>query len=119
MADEDYIKGRLKRWGEWCARRESGGLGYPRECPYTRMQARSGVGFSSPEVDGEAVETERAVCELPEHLRETIRSYYVRPGTVEQKARDLRCGRDTVYARIERAIPLLAGWLQSASKKKR
>lgn len=118
MADEDYIRERLRRWGEWCARRESGGFGYPRECSYTRMQARSDVGLVSPEFDDEAVETERAVASLPDYLRDTVRSYYVAPGTVEQKARDLRIGRDTIYARIERSIPLLLGWLRSAVKKK-
>lgn len=116
--DIDYIKQRLARWGEWNARRESGGLGFPRECSYTRMQARSEVGLTAPEIDQEAVETEHAVAELPEYLRETVRSYYVKPGTVEQKARDLRCGRDTVYARLERAFPLLSDLFGALARKK-
>lgn len=117
--DSDYIRERLAKWGEWSARRESGGLGFPRECSYTRLQARSGEGFAaSPDVDSDAMDTERAVNELPEHLRDTVRAYYVKPGTVEQKARDLRCGRDTVYSRIERALPLLAEWFRAQLRKK-
>lgn len=119
MNDEsDYIKARLARWGEWCARRESGGLGYPRECSYTRLQARSDAGLISPEINAEAVETERAVAALPDYLRDTVRSYYVAPGTVEQKARSLRCGRDTIYARIERAIPVLIEFFRKTVKQK-
>lgn len=119
MVDEsDYIKARLARWGEWCARRESGGLGFPRECSYTRLQARSDSGLISPEINAEAVETERAVAALPDFLRDTVRSYYVEPGTVDQKARSLRCARDTIYARIDRAIPLLIGWFRKTIKQK-
>lgn len=116
--DDDYIKQRLVRWGEWNARRESGGLGFPRECPYTRMQARSGPGISSPEIDQEAIDTERAVTELPDYLRETVRAYFVATGTVEQTARHLRVSRDTVYARIKRSLLLLSEWFQTWPRKK-
>lgn len=119
MGDEsDYIKRRLVQWAEWSLQRDSGGLGFPRECPYTRMQARSGTGgFFSPDIDVDAMEIEEAVRDLPDHLRLTIRVFYVAPGTIEQKARDLGCCRQRVYGRIERAHAMILGWLNLRRKK--
>jgi len=119
MANDEYIKTRMQQWAEWAAMRESGALGYPRECSYTRMQARSGSsGFHSPDIDMEAMEIEDAVRVLPEYLRATVREYYVKGGTVEQKAKVLCCHRDTLYARINQAHLIISGWLSSSSKKK-
>lgn len=117
MASDEYIKARLNQWAEWSLQRSSGGLGYPRECPYTRMQARSGGGFVSPDIDVDAMEIESAVSELPEPFRTTVRVFYVAPGTVEQKAADLRCHRDTVHSRIQRAHIIILGWLDLRRKK--
>lgn len=116
--NDEYIKARLIQWSMWVLQREGGGLGFPRECSYTRMQARSGsVGFSSPEVDMDAMEMEQAVCALPEYLRDTVRQFYVAPGTIDQKARALGCHRTRVYARIEVAHGMILIWLNSSRKK--
>lgn len=114
---DEYIKTRLQQWAEWSAMRESGAAGYPRECSYTRIHGRSGSpGFFSPDIDMEAMQIEDAVRELPDYLRTTVREYYVEPGTVEQKARALRCSRDTIYARLASAHMAISNWLRSHRK---
>ena len=112
MANDEYIKIRMQQWAEWAVMRESGAIGYPQECSYTRMQACSGSsGFHSPDIDLEAMEIEDAVRVLPEYLRSTVREYYVKPGTIEQKAKKLQCNRDTIYARIKQAHTMINSWL--------
>ena len=41
----DALDIRLANWADWVMRREDGGLGFPKECPYTRLQGRSEGGF--------------------------------------------------------------------------
>jgi DNA-directed RNA polymerase specialized sigma24 family protein len=119
MASDDYIKTRLNQWAEWSLQRDSGGVGFPRECSYTRMQARSGsAGFTSPDIDVDAMEIESAVNELPEPFRTVVRVFYIAPGTVEQKARDLGCHRTRVYSRIETAHAMILGLVESRKRKK-
>ncbi len=117
MADE-YIKVRMQQWAEWLLQRESGGLGFPSECSYTRMQQRSdSSGCISPNIDVDAMQVEDAVRELPSYLRDTARAFYVAPGTIEQKAKALRCHRDTVYARIEKVHVFVLNCLALRPKK--
>lgn len=111
MAFNTYINSRLNIWAQWSLQRTSGGLGFPSECPYTRLAARTSNGLTSPAINEEAWLVEKAVQSLPDYLKETVRVFYIGKGTVEQKAKDLRCSRDTVYARIERAHGQIMDWL--------
>ena len=116
MVDE-YIKGRMQQWAEWLLQRESGGLGFPSECSYTRMQQRSdSSGSISPNIDVDAMQIEKAVGELPDYLRQTAREFYVAPGTIEQKAKALRCHKDTIYSRLEKIHSFVSNWLASCKK---
>ena len=116
--NNEDIKTRMMQWAEWSALREAGAAGYPRECSYTRMQPRApGAGFHTPDVDMDAMAIDRAVHELPSLIRLTVHEYYIRPGTIEQKARALRCNRDTVFARINAAHLLIPVLLESFRKK--
>ena len=105
-----YINARLNAWAEWHARRGDSGLGFPRECSYTRLQARSGSGFKA-EVDDAAWETHRGVNALIIERRAAVFSFYVRRGLVIQKARDCGCSVATLYRRIDAAHQDLLGWL--------
>lgn len=117
MADE-YIKGRMQQWAEWLLQRESGGLGFPSECSYTRMQQRSdSSGCISPNIDVDAMQVEDAVRQLPDYLRQTAREFYVASGTIEQKAKALRCHRVTIHTRIEKVHVFVSNWIASCKKR--
>jgi hypothetical protein len=111
MAFNTYINNRLNQWALWSAQRLSGGLGFPSECSYTRLTARSSNGFRSPNFDEDAWLIEQAVLALPDYLRETVIAVYIKTGTTEQKAKDLRCHRDTIYARLDLAHSKIMDWL--------
>lgn len=101
-----YINERLNEWAEWALKREDGGLGYPRECSYTRLQARSGSGFVP--VDNErAWDVERAVQELGGVSKQVITEMYLRTGTAEQKARSCQCCVRTLFNRLHHAHVLI------------
>ena len=118
MADE-YINQRLIQWADWAVKREDGAVGFPRECSYTRLAGRSGgAGFVSPDIDEDAMQVDKAVRELPDYLCATVRKVYIDAGTIEQKAKDLRCHRDTVYSRLDRARSLLGESLSLGGKKR-
>lgn len=102
MAADD-IQMRLVRWAEWLLRSAGGAMGYPRECSYTRMQARSDSGFCSAEVDLESSETEKAVQQLPDVFKLAVQVYYLHGGTRTQQARMLGCHVRTMERRIRLA----------------
>lgn len=111
VAFNTYINSRLNLWALWSAQRTSGGLGFPRECSYTRLAARTSSGFISPNFNEDAWLVEQAVQSLPVYLKETVKSFYLETGTIDQKAKDLHCERRTVYSRIDRAHDHIMDWL--------
>jgi DNA-directed RNA polymerase specialized sigma24 family protein len=54
-------------------------------------------------IDEESADTDRAVTRLPAALKHVIVVYYLKPGTVEQKAKDCRCCRKTLFNRLHHA----------------
>lgn len=105
-----YINTRLNEWADWSIRRESNGLGYPRECSYTRMQARSGAGFA-PETNERAWEVEQAVQSLGDVSKQVIIEMYLKTGTAEQKARSCQCCARTMFNRLHHAHVLIMEFL--------
>ena len=101
----DDIEQRLGRWAQWVLTRESGGLGYPRECPYTRLMARGGSGFI-PGLDAEAMQIETAVCELKKEnaeLHQVIHVRYLGTRTLDQMYRVCGCSERTFFRRLAEA----------------
>lgn len=118
MASEE-IQQRMLRWAEWLLRGDGGALGFPRECSYTRMQQRSEGGFTSPEVDLESSETEKAVQSLEQDLKHAVRVYYLASATRETQARYLQCHVRTMERRVERAHGLIMQFLDEQRRKSR
>lgn len=118
MASDD-IEQRMVRWAEWLMRSNGSGLGFPRECPYTRMQARSSVGFSSPEIDMESGETEKAVQSLSDDLKRAVQVYYLFGGTREQQAKLLVCHVRTMERRVENGRLMIQKWLDETRRVKK
>lgn len=101
----DDINTRLQIWAEWIRRREDGGMGFPRECSYSRLQARSNTGYV-PIDEGDAWQIERAVTELKKRaplLHQVIGVHYLRTMTIEQRAVTCQCGKRTFFDRLHAA----------------
>ncbi len=110
----DYVNSRLVMWAEWVVRREEGALGYPKECPYTRLQQRSGgVGFR-PNFASDALEIDAVMTKLKQQNPLKFRAVHLHYGvefkrgkavtvnvTGEQIAKDVGKCRDTVYNWID------------------
>lgn len=105
-----YINTRLNIWAEWHRKRQDSGGGFPKECCYTRLQARGADGFQLT-LDEKAWEMHRAVHSLDEILRQAIFAFYTGKGTIDQRARDCDCSFKTLYRRIDQAHVQLLGWL--------
>jgi DNA-directed RNA polymerase specialized sigma24 family protein len=114
MANDKDIEQRMIRWADWLLRSSGAGLGFPRECSYTRIQQSDRAGFTSPEVDLESSLTEKAVQSLIDDYKHAVQVYYLVTGTHEQKAKYLKCHRSTMERRVERAHHLIQAWLDDA-----
>lgn len=96
----EYINNRLNEWAIWVLRRDENGLGYPRQCAWSRMTPRSGANVFVGEVNDRAYEVELAVQSLSPVLQEFIRVFYLMNSTTEQKEKKLRCTRHTIYRKL-------------------
>lgn len=106
----DYINTRCAQWAAWRRRKDDNGLGFPRECPYTRLQARGGSGYNHV-TDEAAWEIECAVRSLDDQLKKVIEVIYLGKGTSRDKARDCRCAESTMFERVHRAHLRIMEWL--------
>lgn len=118
MANDDITQ-RLIRWAEWVMRGNGGGLGFPRECSYTRMQQRGGDGGYSIDVDLESAETEKAVQALEQELKLAVQVYYMTATTREIQAQYLKCHVRTMERRVERAHVQIVQLLDDSRRKRR
>lgn len=115
----DDITQRMIRWAEWLLRGDSGGLGFPRECSYTRMQQRGGDGGYSIEVDIESADTEKAVQSLDQDLKLAVQVYYLASATRETQAQYLKCHVRTMERRVERAHVQIVQFLDDSRRRRR
>ncbi len=106
-----HIDARMKSWATWALSGRSAMLGYPKECNYTRMMARSGGAPSGAEFNEDAWEIEQAVKTLDSLLQVAVKTLYLGCGTVEQKARDCGCSKKTLFNRIDAAHVKVMDWL--------
>lgn len=112
MSDDD-LERRLKNWADWChsGRSAAGSSGIISSIYKGGPRGRR-VGNVMPVIDGEAIETEAAIDQLPRELREALRAYYLRVspagkwlGTLSdgRVAEAIGCARSTLADRLERA----------------
>jgi len=104
----EYINGRCNLWVKWSMTRLDAGLGYPHECAFIKIPGSPN--HASP-MDEAAWEIERAVRSLERDLNKAMIEFYLRRGTVDQKARACQCGRRTLFDRVHRAHCRIAEWL--------
>lgn len=98
----DDIELRLAIWAAWVCSRVDNGMGFPRQCSYTRLTPRSGTGFI-PGLDSSAWQVEQAVIDLKKTnplLHRVIHVRYLGLRTEEQMLRACQCSRRTFYRRL-------------------
>jgi hypothetical protein len=122
-----YVNSRLVMWAEWVLKGQDSGLGYPKECPYTRLMARSGGGGYQPNFDSDSREVDEVLAKLKQEQPALYRTTHLFYGidfksgkafsinlTSQQIAKTLECHRDTVYSNLDRAHRLiLDGFLEN------
>ena len=107
------IELRLSNWAKWAKVQRNYGLGFPGESPISKLM-REGASchkvYNSRIPDNpNAEKTEAAIREMPEHLSCIIEQYYLRSGSVQQKARELSMSRVTFYEHLRMAKYWLLG----------
>lgn len=108
----EYIGNRLVAWAAWCERRQSGGLGYPRQAAFTKLAHSGGERFDATLViDEEAWEIEQAVCATMPELRAVAMAVYRVRGTGAQAAALVGCSERTLYRRIDALHQAVMDWL--------
>ncbi len=111
-----YVNTRLMLWSEWALRRDSGALGFPRQCAYTRLVQRSGGAGFAPDFDSDAYQTDNALLQIKKRDKDlfniTCLFYGVRiqkgkckiySGNAVSIAQEFGLSRDTIYARLDKS----------------
>lgn len=98
---DTYTDERLKLWASWRARREDGGLGYPKKCAFVTIPG--GGSFWTPALDSQCYVIDGVVCGLIDERKSVLVAYYTDSGTNEQKAARCGCSLRTFYTRVELA----------------
>jgi len=90
----------MNNWARW---RDGGGLSTPITAAYGLEARGRREEVSIPLINGEAVDVDAAVEDLPEPLKHVVVEFWCKPGTVRNKAN--RCGSavDTFYRKLEDA----------------
>jgi DNA-directed RNA polymerase specialized sigma24 family protein len=74
---------------------------------------------SMPLLNGEALDVEAAVRQLPHELHAVVCEYWLRNGSSAQKARKCRCAAKTFYRRLEQAHSRIRIHLDSVRERSR
>lgn len=93
----------MENWARWACASDEG-----HSMPMTNAYDMGGAGrrdYDKPEplINGDAIDTDRAVRTLPDELRVVIVQYWTRRGTALQKARACRCHVATFWRRLHHA----------------
>lgn len=106
-----HINAKLNIWAGWVASgRKVVGLGYPSQCAFTRVGIPGAL--RDPSVNEQAWEIEQAVHRLDDNLRAVVEQFYLRAGTADSHAKELRICRDTMYVRLHMAHTRIMEWMQ-------
>lgn len=99
----DWANEKLRKWGEWSAKRESGVIGYPKASPTFRVEASSGCGKNDM-VDPDIMTVDRIVSGLQHdepRLFVVAVCWYVFCHDSLTIANRLRCARSTFYVLLD------------------
>jgi hypothetical protein len=116
-----YINKRMVMWATWVLKRESGSLGYPTQCPYTRLAASGSSAGYVPGLDSDAMEVDKILTKIKKQDEKVFRVLHMFYGVAFEKghavptmtstaallAAEYGCHRDTLYAWLEKGHRLL------------
>lgn len=90
----------MQNWALW----RSGSLtGVPSSGAYELEGRGSRAELPMPLINGDAVEIDQAVGQLDAPLKLAVEEYWLRAGSIEEKARRCGCEARTLYRRLDRA----------------
>ncbi len=115
MARIDWVRRRLENWARWCAQRETGALGFPRQSTFARLAAPSGPAAAAiPILALDASEIDDAVKALrfsQSHLYLVLTLTYAKGLPRNQVAKRMARAESTISANLEAADRAIARWL--------
>lgn len=114
MARLDWVRQRLENWARWCAMRDAGGPGYPRQSAFLREAAQSQSTDDGIRVDSlDASITDQAVTSLrftQPHLYIVLTLTYARGLPRHLVAKRMARAESTIKANLETADHAVARW---------
>lgn len=113
-----WVHERCTEWAEWTRRRADHGLGYPRQCSYTRLDAAHRGQLFAGEYNERAHGIEDAVRRLLDLHRQVVRTNYLGKGMARQKARDVGVSVTTYYELLHGAHERIASQLQNDARQR-
>lgn len=116
----DDLDRRLNNWAEWNLRREDSGIGFPRECSYTRLQISTSGGGYMPIIESDAWLIEHAVITLGQAypiLHQVIVERYLKTRSAEQMYRACNCSERTFFRRLQDAKCIIKKTLDQLGSK--
>lgn len=110
-----WVHKRLEGWAAWTLSGAGGGL--PRTYDPDRVDqtadVRAGWRNSDPAFDAEALETDRAIAQLPTELKRAVMAAYRWEGGMQEIAAALGCTRATLHNRLCHADRRVRDWLEA------
>lgn len=116
-----YVNRRMVEWASWVLKRESGALGYPRQCSYTKLAASGGGAGYVPDLDSDAMEVDGIMLQIKKQDEKVFRVLHMFYGvefvkghavptatsSAQLLAKEFGCHRDTLYTWLEKGHRLL------------
>lgn len=109
---QEFFDEKLKNWGEWMRKNESGGLGYG-ESPLANLMGRAQraeYGAVVPVDEVEASRVDDAVRTMLPELQLIARCWYVELLSIRQSAKRVGCSTTTVPVRVDQVCFALEVW---------
>jgi hypothetical protein len=115
---QEFFDEKLKNWGEWMRRSESGGLGYG-QSPLANLMGkaqRAEYGAVVPIDEVEASRVDDAISTMLPELQLIARCWYVDLLSIRQSAKRVGCSTTTVQVRVEQVCFALAIWWENRKR---
>lgn len=107
----EWVHLRFERWARW----SMAGIGVG--CADFSIDRVDGVRPADVAVDADAMETDRAIAQLPVELKNAVKAAYWWEGSVESIAQKLRISRRTLHNRLCHADRRVRDWIEAREQR--